>query len=169
MPPRPPGRQRKRTLADKLQATPGTRFAFTQKQGSRKGQRYNVVTGKSGLAIRKYAGGDTAVAETDSGVDIAAQRRDVGQRAKGSGTTLRDRGVAARGSALATGGSQLGAKRSANETLKRQRETNVQDSAAVAQMAKTYAGMLKSGKRTYKSRAKSAQMKLSKVRVRKGQ
>jgi hypothetical protein len=62
---------------------------FTQKTGARKGQQYNVVTGKSGLSVRKYASGATAIAETDSGVNIAAQRRDrkyEGNTGEGSAT-----------------------------------------------------------------------------------
>jgi hypothetical protein len=71
-------------LGNKLAATGGVKRrssaspqTFTQKSGPRKGQRYTVKTGKSGLSVRKYLSGDTAIAATDSGVDVAAQRRDV--------------------------------------------------------------------------------------------
>lgn len=82
MPPTPPSKRRK--LADTLTAQPTKRFQFTQQSGPRKGQGYNVVTGKSGLSIRKYASGDTAIASTDAGVNVAAQKRDVANRFEGS-------------------------------------------------------------------------------------
>jgi hypothetical protein len=53
---------------------------FTQKSGPRAGQQYQVKKGLSGLSIAKYRSGDTAIAETDRGVNVAAQKRDVAAR-----------------------------------------------------------------------------------------
>lgn len=98
MPPTPPRRKKvdltsRRRLANTLTATPGVKrtsqpgavspksgFQFVQKSGPRAGQSFNVVTGKSGLGIRKYETGDTARASGDAGVSAAAQKRDVGAR-----------------------------------------------------------------------------------------
>jgi hypothetical protein len=92
---------RNRKLADALKATttpqaggtqvaargsdlipsPKKGYQFVQKSGPRAGQHFNIVKGDSGLSIRKYepinGSVDTAIAKTDQGVDIAAQRRDV--------------------------------------------------------------------------------------------
>jgi hypothetical protein len=91
---------RNRKLADRLRATttpqaggttvaargsalgskPKSGYQFRQKTGLRAGQDFNIVKGKSGLNIKKYETGDTAIANSDAGVDVAAQRRDVQQR-----------------------------------------------------------------------------------------
>lgn len=74
---------------------------FVQQHGPRAGQHYNVVTGDSGLSIRKYAGGDTAIAQTDAGVSIPNQRRDMAARKNAAQAALLTELAAARQQAAA--------------------------------------------------------------------
>jgi hypothetical protein len=132
------------TLDEHLSAVPGTAhgstlgrphpgFQFVQRSGSRAGQDYNVVTGKSGLSIRKYEGGDTAIARTDQDVNIAAQRRDMAARPpqRDVGAVLRDLGLVAPPSAQ-----QLVGAGQAQPLALRQPEPGLQGSAAIAEMVR---------------------------------
>lgn len=138
------------SLDDHLSAVPGTAhsstlgrphpgFQFVQRSGSRAGQDYNVVTGRSGLSVRKYRGGDTAIARTDQDVDIAAQRRDIAAqhpsmqrqgREHEAAAVLRDLGLVAPPSAQELVGAEQA------QPLALRPAPNLQDSASIAEMVR---------------------------------
>jgi hypothetical protein len=137
MAPTPPSKRRK--LADVLTAAPNAkRYQFTQKSGPRRGQQFNVVTGKSGLAQRKYASGDTATAETDTGVNVAAQKRDVARRFEGSVRKVKPQGVGFDSSGSAQQQQQQQAQLAAQETAaKYQKKATNQTALARQQLSST--------------------------------
>lgn len=123
-------------LADKLKAGPKT---FVQKKGPRKGQTFSVVTGKSGLSVRKYASGDTAIAQTDSGVSIPNQKRDVAARRQGPppGYHVDEStpgGTLAKESASGT----AGARSPRPAVLRNQARSDIADTAKAAELYKRF-------------------------------
>lgn len=143
--------RRKRTLADRLAAAPGVSRAtaptLTPTGGVTRGS--SVGAPKKGYQfVQKHgprAGQSFSVKRGASGK--AERVYETGDTADATGPKLK----------------QVGATAAKPSVLKQQQQEST--AGDVAEIAKRYAKILQAGKRTYRSRAKSAQMKLAKVRV----
>jgi hypothetical protein len=67
-------------MAERDNLVDSFRREFTQKSGPRKNQRYTIKRGASGLPIRVYASGDTALASTAFKGEPGPRRQQLARR-----------------------------------------------------------------------------------------